>query len=212
MLQLSIFDAVTDEPIGIINWFAVHATSLNSSNVLISGDNKGLASVMMEKETNGSLVCAFASSNAGDASPNVGGVNCRSRKSHVCVAKGMGEDMFHSAHIIAQKHAEKAKLMLNRRGIALEGPIKTAHQWMDAAAAGCKPALGFSFGAGTVDGIGETFFKQGSTYEDANPFWKAVVGFVREPSLEQKRCHSPKPILLDTGEVKKTLIMTSALP
>jgi neutral ceramidase len=37
---------------GLINWFAVHATSLNNTNTLISGDNKGLASLFLEKEMN----------------------------------------------------------------------------------------------------------------------------------------------------------------
>ena len=42
---------------GLINWFAVHATSMDGSNTLISGDNKGVASLILEKEMNpGQLV------------------------------------------------------------------------------------------------------------------------------------------------------------
>ena len=37
---------------GIINWFAVHPTSMNNTNHLISGDNKGLASQLLEKDVN----------------------------------------------------------------------------------------------------------------------------------------------------------------
>ncbi|MHA4915629.1 neutral/alkaline non-lysosomal ceramidase N-terminal domain-containing protein, partial [Enterococcus faecium] len=29
------------EPIGMLNWFAVHGTSMNYYNKLVSGDNKG---------------------------------------------------------------------------------------------------------------------------------------------------------------------------
>jgi neutral ceramidase len=39
-------------PMGAINWFAVHATSMLSTNKLISSDHKGLASVMLEKRLN----------------------------------------------------------------------------------------------------------------------------------------------------------------
>ena len=30
--QLNIFDAVSGDPMGIINWFAVHPTSMNNTN------------------------------------------------------------------------------------------------------------------------------------------------------------------------------------
>ena len=39
--------------LGLINWFAVHPTSMNNTNHLISGDNKGKASQMFEKMMNG---------------------------------------------------------------------------------------------------------------------------------------------------------------
>ena len=50
--QLNILHALTQEPIGVINWFAVHPTSMNNTNHLISGDNKGLASQLMERYIN----------------------------------------------------------------------------------------------------------------------------------------------------------------
>ena len=33
----------------LYSWFAVHCTSMNNSNHLISGDNKGYASMLMEQ-------------------------------------------------------------------------------------------------------------------------------------------------------------------
>ena len=42
--------------VGLINWFAVHPTSMNNTNHLISGDNKGKASQMFEKLMNGNDV------------------------------------------------------------------------------------------------------------------------------------------------------------
>jgi len=39
--------------LGVISWFAVHATSMNNTNKLISGDNKGYASMLFEQDING---------------------------------------------------------------------------------------------------------------------------------------------------------------
>ena len=51
--QLKIVSSQTSEALGVINWFAVHPTSMNNTNRLISSDNKGLASIMMETKVNG---------------------------------------------------------------------------------------------------------------------------------------------------------------
>ena len=40
-------------PLGAITWYAVHATSMNNTNTLISGDNKGYASMLFEQAING---------------------------------------------------------------------------------------------------------------------------------------------------------------
>jgi neutral ceramidase len=60
---------------GVLNWFAVHGTSLNNTNRLISGDNRGVAGFLLEESINGptetvlpgmgDFVAAFASSNLG---------------------------------------------------------------------------------------------------------------------------------------------------
>lgn len=39
-------------PLGVINWFAIHATSMNNSNTLVSSDNVGYASVKFEEMMN----------------------------------------------------------------------------------------------------------------------------------------------------------------
>ena len=56
---------------------------MNNTNQLISGDNKGVASLMLEKHMNegqlpgkGPFVAAFASTNLGDVSPNTKGPHC----------------------------------------------------------------------------------------------------------------------------------------
>lgn len=42
---------------GVLNWFAVHTTSMNMTNLLVSSDNLGYAAIKMEAMLNpGSLV------------------------------------------------------------------------------------------------------------------------------------------------------------
>lgn len=70
----------------------------------------------------------------------------------------------------------------------------------------CKPALGYAFAAGTTDGPGAFDFTQGAT--SGNEFWDMVSSAVQEPTEEQIKCHSPKPILLDTGDVNMFIYTT----
>ena len=68
---------------GSVSWFPVHCTSINNTNTLISGDNKGVAAQLMEKwalnsgnVSRGEFVGAFAQANVGDTSPNTQGAFC----------------------------------------------------------------------------------------------------------------------------------------
>ncbi|KAL7292775.1 hypothetical protein TKK_0013604 [Trichogramma kaykai] len=121
------FIAATGEPLGVINWFAVHPTSMNNTNHLVSSDNVGYASVLFEKRMNknalvgkGKFVAAFASTNLGDVSPNTRGPKCEFSgkacsdkytcpgKKEMCFASGPGKDMFDSTKIIANKIFDEA--------------------------------------------------------------------------------------------------------
>lgn len=57
------------EAMGSLNWFAVHPTSMGQKNRLISGDNKGYALELFEKDKG--VISAFANSCCGDISPNI---------------------------------------------------------------------------------------------------------------------------------------------
>ena len=69
---------------GSVAWFPVHCTSINNTNKLISGDNKGVAAQLLEKwatsakgnVSQGEFVGAFAQANVGDTSPNTQGAFC----------------------------------------------------------------------------------------------------------------------------------------
>ena len=105
----------------------------------------------------------------------------------------------------------KSKLV-KKQSHEVKGPVRSRLQWIDMTnrivtfengtqSNTCSPALGYSFAAGTTDGPGEFDFTQGAN--TTNPFWDFVSGLIKDPSPEQEACHAPKPILLDTGEVKK---------
>ena len=62
--------------LGMINWFALHATNIGNQNELITGDNKGYSSYRFEHDKGTdygptAFVGAFAQSNEGDVSPNL---------------------------------------------------------------------------------------------------------------------------------------------
>uniref|UniRef100_A0A646QJF6 Neutral ceramidase n=1 Tax=Hemiscolopendra marginata TaxID=943146 RepID=A0A646QJF6_9MYRI len=220
-------------PIGMINWFAVHCTSMNDSNRLISSDNKGVASLLFEHRMNptklpgkGKFVAAFAQSNEGDVSPNILGGRCLDTglpcdrmsstcngMNQLCVAFGPGRDQFESTRIIGQRQYKKAWELFESANDPLSGPIQYHQQYIDMSKVDveladgkkvrtCKPALGYSFAAGTTDGPGISSFRQGTrSRDDTSAMWNIVRNFLRRPSVSQDRCHHPKPILLSTGEM-----------
>ncbi|OWF56536.1 Synaptogyrin-2 [Mizuhopecten yessoensis] len=228
MTVLKMLDA-EGKDIGMISWFAVHCTSMNNTNGLVSSDNKGYASQLMEKTFNkdfpgsGTFVAAFAQANEGDVSPNTAGPKCLDTgnpcdnatstcngRNEQCVAFGPGKNMFESTKIIGNNQYTKAMELYHAATIKLSGPVDFRHSYVDMTnvevqlnsttkVKTCKTAMGYSFAAGTTDGPGAFNFNQSST--SGNAFWNAIVNFIKAPSQEQVRCHHPKPILLDTGEI-----------
>ncbi|XP_046453897.1 neutral ceramidase-like [Daphnia pulex] len=238
MVQLKFVSTADGKPIGVINWYAVHCTSMNNTNPYISSDNKGYAGLLFEAEINGPdimpgkgpFVAAFASTNLGDVSPNTMGAKCIdtglpcdfvssscNNRTQLCIAFGPGKDMVESTQIIGDRQFQKAWNMYdvaNTELEALEGPVQFAHQFVDmpnynvevqdpvngpTTVKLCKPAMGYSFAAGTTDGPGAFDFTQGVT--SPNDFWNLVGSALVEPSEEVKQCQSPKPVLLSTGEI-----------
>ncbi|KAL5233736.1 hypothetical protein ACI65C_001146 [Semiaphis heraclei] len=150
MVQLK-FESEYGVPLGVINWYAVHATSMNNTNRLVSSDNVGYASVLFEQKMNpdsfigkGPFVAAFASSNLGDVTPNIKGPRCQKSgkpcdipgpscdANELCVASGPGDDMKESTRIIARRLFDKAyELMAEKPIVEIKGPIKSIHQFMD---------------------------------------------------------------------------------
>jgi len=137
--------------LGAIAWFAVHGTSMNNTNGLISGDNKGYASYAFERQINGNdsmpgigpFVVAFGQSNEGDVSPNTNGTHCPdgsqcepltstcNGRNEGCRGYGPGIDDFHSTQIIGQRQADLAYQLWSTATTPIVGDLHFVHQWVD---------------------------------------------------------------------------------
>ncbi|KAI8869991.1 Neutral/alkaline nonlysosomal ceramidase [Ramicandelaber brevisporus] len=155
------FDDSKGNPIGAFNWFAVHPTSLNNTNVHVAGDNKGYASYLFERKMNGEgaqvpwkgkFVAGFASTNLGDVSPNTLGARCidtglpcdyqsstcpagdPKANSAKCIAFGPGYEVsvYEPARINGQKQFDKAYELFNAADLkTIHGPIQAAMTTLD---------------------------------------------------------------------------------
>ncbi|EYU38451.1 hypothetical protein MIMGU_mgv1a001702mg [Erythranthe guttata] len=175
------------------------------------------------------FVSAFCQSNCGDVSPNVLGAFCLDTglpcdfnhstcggKNELCYGRGPGyPDEFESTRIIGERQFRKAVELFDGASEKLNGKIDYRYTSVDFSELNvtipkegggtnvvktCPAAMGFAFAAGTTDGPGAFDFKQGD--DKGNAFWRLVRDLLKNPGKEQVDCQHPKPILLDTGEMK----------
>uniref|UniRef100_A0A3P9HFT0 Neutral ceramidase n=1 Tax=Oryzias latipes TaxID=8090 RepID=A0A3P9HFT0_ORYLA len=146
------FTDLDGDGIGMISWFAVHAVSMNFTNRMVSSDNMGYASYLLEQDKNfgelpgqGSFVAGFSSSNLGDVSPNTRGPHCMNTGllcdylnsscpvggTKMCKAFGPGEDMFESTRIIGHNIFMKVKELYANAVHEVTGSVQFAHQWVN---------------------------------------------------------------------------------
>lgn len=195
------FTGTDGRELGLLNWFAVHATSIGNKNRLISGDNKGYASYRFEKlkgtsyTSTDTFVAAFANSNEGDSSPNLWGV----------------PDNVHDydrTYTIGNRQYDAAASIYNSASRELAGGVDYRHAYVDYSSITvgaeytgttskktCKAAIGMSMIAGsTEDGPGVSFISEGLTYDGVTwPFFTLVP--------EDQACHDRKVVLLPTGRM-----------
>jgi neutral ceramidase len=195
-------------PVGLIDFFATHGTSMTPANHLISADNKGYAAHVIEDEVHGvdwahrgDFVAAFAQTSAGDMSPNLrnGG------------AQGPTDDEFENTRIIGQLQAGKAQQLFDSATEELSGPIAARGRYVDfsgvqvggaytpdgQAHTTCPGALGQNFTAGAEDGPGPPIVDEGDL--NTNPLL-LVAGIVVNPTPAAVRaCQAPKDVFLGTG-------------
>ncbi|XP_027132933.1 neutral ceramidase isoform X2 [Larimichthys crocea] len=146
------FTDLNGDGIGMLSWFAVHAVSMNYTNRMVSSDNMGYASYLLEQDENpgelpgqGRFVAGFSSSNLGDVSPNTKGPHCANTGlpcdylnsscpvggTKMCKAFGPGEDMFDSTRIIGHNIYRKAKELYDSAVEEVSGVLHFAHQWVN---------------------------------------------------------------------------------
>lgn len=146
---------------------------------------------------------------------------CSDGKTKYCHARGpffrIKDDGAQSCHEIGRRQFQPARDLydaLDERGTPVKGSsVKSFHFFQDMSSftfplangsdvTTCPAALGYSFAAGTTDWPGAFDFTQNDANDpNASPIWRLVSGVIKKPSKQQKRCHYPKPILLDVGEV-----------
>jgi neutral ceramidase len=153
---------------------------------------------------------------------------CSDGKSQYCHARGpffrVKDNGASSCYEIGKRQFEPARALydsIDKKGTPVTGSsVKSFHTFQDMSnfsiplANGsyihtCPAALGYSFAAGTSDGPGAFDFTQNDpNAPNASPVWRVVSGLLKEPSEQQKRCHFPKPILLDVGEITSPYLWT----
>ncbi|KAI0134148.1 Neutral/alkaline nonlysosomal ceramidase [Xylariales sp. AK1849] len=152
---------------------------------------------------------------------------CSDGKSQQCHARGpfflANDEGTSSCYEIGRRQFTPAKMLYDEPGklSPVRGRwVKSFHNFHDmsnfhfelpngTAVKTCPAALGYSFAAGTSDGPGAFDFTQHDGGPNTtSPVWKVVSGLLKEPSEAQRACHSPKPILLDVGEVTSPYLWT----
>jgi len=153
---------------------------------------------------------------------------CKNGKSEHCHARGpffrIKDNGAASCFEVGRRQFQPARALydsLNETGTPITGrTVKSFHTFHDMSnfsfplANGsyvhtCPAALGYSFAAGTSDGPGRFVFTQNDPGDpNASPMWRLVTGALKEPSKEQRRCHYPKPVLLDVGEITTPYLWT----
>lgn len=153
---------------------------------------------------------------------------CSDGKSQHCHARGpffrVQDSGASSCFEIGKRQFEPARALfdsLDKTGTAVVGSsVKSFHTFQDMSnysfpllngsyVRTCPAALGYSFAAGTSDGPGAFDFTQNDpNTPNTSPVWRVVSGAIKAPSEVQKRCHFPKPILLDVGEISSPYLWT----
>lgn len=196
------FERLDGGEVGVIAWFALHATSMKKSNRLISPDNKGYAAYLFEREkgtnyfSKESFVAAFPNTNAGDVSPADGKTlvdnewTCELKDSFQCTEKA------------GKKQYLAAKSLYDSAEEELAGPVDYRHRFLDFSKISvkneftghgihstCYGAVGISMLAGTEDGRGVG--NEGQDCSHPNP--------VSAPLCLAHYCHGEKPVVIATG-------------
>jgi neutral ceramidase len=206
LLRLEEKDGEAWRPVGVINWFAVHPTSMSRDNLLISGDNKGYASYLFEQELGTdyrapkTFVAAFAQSNEGDVTPNTFDANGRRTLEDFAATEQSGRKQYEFARKLFEDATEASALpgvVDYRHTYVRMDDVTVDPEWADGQERNtCPAALGLSMGAGAEDGRSD-LLQEGLDCGDPDSAEAAIlcgVGGCRPP------CHEEKPVALRMGD------------
>lgn len=223
-MKLLRIDDADGRPMGAINWFGVHSTSVHNDNHSICWDNKGYAAEYLEDEVraasgNPDFLAAFAQGTAGDVSPNY--IWDKKKK----WTRGPFEDDFESARHNGKLQYKLASEIHGRAASAREvkGNLDFVHQHVNFANVLCHPDFtngvenartvsachGVAFFAGTREGPGmEAPVVAGAKflafwvkcYEKFTTLFKAK--HLRRRLRQKYEAQGKKIILVETGERK----------
>jgi len=214
------------EEIGMINWFAIHNTSLSNQYTKLSGDNKGYAQHLFEHRKDSdhreadTFVAAFANSDEGDVVPSDGNANS---------APGFegSADELSNAVSAGRKQYDKAVELYDQTGSRMDGQLGFKHIWTnmedysvrpeftgDGIQQLCSAARGISFASGgengpaNIDGITEGMTVNNTSRSlivslfSGSPIAGALQFLAGSFNLgEDDPCQHDKPVLLSTGDL-----------
>ena len=223
------FEQSNRREIGMFNWFPVHGVSFSKENRLLTGDNKGLAAYMFEKEkgarypghsdygTSSGFVAGFANSNPGDLT-----ANRRTLEPGGWPANGKDDET--RASIIGSRQFQKALALYKGNEGKLSrvfGPVDYRHMYVAMTSVVVNPprlypynvpGVGFPthavnppwatyVGALGVDFAKGTLDGEGMSQEAVDLFRKANGLFPDPITDEFELRHAPKEVLLTTGTI-----------
>lgn len=159
MTLLKFTRARDGKSIGILNWFAVHGTSLLGNQTLIAGDNKGVAAHLLERDMAANaetanaaqgFVAGFSQSNVGDTTPNIQGAYCEDGSNQPCRLNdstcggrsqdchgrgpffGLNDGGAKSCYEIGKRQAEGAKRIYQSSSLTtISGNVRSFHTFVD---------------------------------------------------------------------------------
>lgn len=128
-------------PVGQLNWYAIHGTSISKVNERVSGDNKGYAAWRFEQafgtryadafDGQEVFLAGFMQADEGDASPNpfimdLSEAELRDPASPAFVARGGGRDEPENALISGYKQYRHALDLYQQPGELITGEVRSA--------------------------------------------------------------------------------------
>lgn len=205
--MMSLLKLVRDDgtAVGMLNWYAIHGTSIWQNNLQLSGDNKGYAGYRFEQDfadTDPDFLAGFMQADEGDASPNLFIVDLTEAELRDLNSDGFqnragGRTEAENALIAGYKQYRRARDLYDDAEETLTGGVGHRSIFIDFSTVQvdapraypdalqpdndvyetCTSALGVSFAGGAEDGRGPT--AEGQTCTDITDL-DAIVELIEE--------------------------------